>query len=382
MSAEDRRTLARWRLVLGKFASSAIPAGGLSEQEQSMAEALELLYSREYKGRGVRQETRLGPGSLDPSQLAVPEWLAKIGELFPKETCQRITGHALSRYGLTDVLTDPAAVAHLEPSLGLLNAVLHLKGQVSRAVLAEVRKLVAKVVEDLRRRLEKDIRTALGARLDRRSHTRHRLSRNFDALGTIQRNLKHWDKERRRIVVENPRFFNRVKRHLPWEIILCVDQSGSMGRSVIHAAVMGGILSSLPLVRVRLVVFDTAVVDLTDFVADPVEVLLSVQLGGGTNIGQAVQYCEQLVSQPRTTILILVTDFCEGADERVLRAACRRLIGAGVRLLGLAALDEAADPLYDEVLAGALAAEGMEIAALTPLRLASWLSQVINKGSA
>jgi Mg-chelatase subunit ChlD len=152
-----------------------------------------------------------------------------------------------------------------------------------------------------------------------------------------------------------------------------------MTDSVIHAAVMAGILAGLPAVRVRLAVFDTSVVDLSEHVSDPVEVLMSVQLGGGTNIGQAVRYCEQLVSQPRRTVLVLVTDFCEGADPRVLLAACKRLREAGVRLLGLAALDAEANPWYDEQLAGRLAAEGMEIAALTPGQLAHWLAEVMNR---
>lgn len=140
---------------------------------------------------------------------------------------------------------------------------------------------------------------------------------------------------------------------------------------------MAGILAGLPLVRVRLVVFDTSVVDLSEHVTDPVEVLMSVQLGGGTNIGQAVHYCETLVSQPRRTVLVLVTDFCEGADPRVLIAACKRLRESGVKLIGLAALDADANPYYDQQLASRLASEGMEIAALTPLRFAQWLAGVM-----
>jgi Mg-chelatase subunit ChlD len=181
--------------------------------------------------------------------------------------------------------------------------------------------------------------------------------------------------------VEQPRFFNRVKRHLPWEIILCIDQSGSMASSVIHSAVLAGILAGLQSVRVRLVIFDTAVVDLSEHVSDPVEVLMSVQLGGGTNIGQAMRYCEQLVSQPRRTIVVLITDFCEGAEPRVLVATCKRLLGAGVKLLGLASLDADANAYYDAQMAGRLVAEGMEIAALTPQQLAHWLAEVMNRAT-
>jgi Mg-chelatase subunit ChlD len=373
-----RENLARWRLVLGKYAQPKMPSC-LDGQEQRMADALEQLYSREYKGRGVRQDPKLGPGSLDPSQLNVPKWLQEIRELFPKETCARITRHALERYGMTELVQDPATLASLEPSTELLGAVLALKGRMGGAVLAEARRLIARVIEQVKKKLEQEIKNALAGRLNRFRHSNHKVARNFDARDTIRRNLKHWDPQQQKLIVEQPRFFNRVKRHIPWEVILCIDQSGSMTNSVIHAAVMAGILAGLPAVRVRLVVFDTSVVDLSEHVSDPVEVLMSVQLGGGTNIGQAVRYCEQLVSQPRRTVLVLVTDFCEGSDPRVLIAACKRLREAGVRLLGLAALDAEANPWYDEQLAGRLAAEGMEIAALTPMQLAHWLAEVMNR---
>lgn len=375
--------LARWRLVLGKYAQPKMP-NCLSGGQQRMADALELLYAREYKGRGVRQGPKLGisPGSLDPSQLNVPRWLNEVRELFPKQTCERITRHALERYGMTEVIHDPQALAALQPSADLLGAVLLLKGQMQGPVLQQVRRLIARVVEEVKRQLEQEIRNALAGKLNRFRRSQHKIARNFDARGTLRSNLKNWDPERRRIIVESPLFFNRVKRHIPWEVILCIDQSGSMADSVIHSAVMAGILAALPAVRVRLVLFDTSIVDLSEYASDPVEVLMSVQLGGGTNIGQAVRYCEQLVSQPRRTILVLVTDFCEGADPRVLIAGVKRLQEAGVKLLGLASLDANANAYCDEQMAGRLAAEGMEIAALTPQQLAHWLADVMNRAHA
>jgi uncharacterized protein with von Willebrand factor type A (vWA) domain len=351
----------------------------LSGDQQRMADALELLYSREYQGRGVRQDTRLGPGSLDPSQLSVPQWLSEIRELFPKSTCEKITRHALDRYGLVELVQDAETLKTMEPSTELLSAVLALKGQMQGPVLSEARRLIARVVEEIKRKLMKAIQNALAGRLCRFQHSLHKVARNFDARDTIRRNLKNWDPERQQLVVEQPRFLQRVKRHLPWEVILCIDQSGSMTNSVIHSAVMAGILAGLPMVRVRLVVFDTSIVDLSDRVSDPVEILMSVQLGGGTNIGAAVRYCEQLVSQPRRTVLVLVTDFCEGADPQVLVRACRRLREAGVKLLGLAALDTVANPWYDIKMAERLAAEGMEIAALTPTELAHWLAETMQR---
>jgi uncharacterized protein with von Willebrand factor type A (vWA) domain len=379
MPASD--ALTRWRLVLGKYAQPKLP-DCLSAEQQRMADALDLLYSREYKGRGVRQDQKLQPGSLDPSQLNVPHWLSEIRELFPRQTCERITAHAIDRYEMTELVQDPATLASLEPSVELLGAVLSLKGQMRGPVLAEARRLIARVVEEIRRKLEREIRNAISGRMNRFRRSHLKIARNFDARDTIRRNLKNWSRSLQKLVVEQPRFFSRVKRHLPWEVILCIDQSGSMTDSVIHSAVMAGILSGLPVVRVKLVVFDTSIVDLTDRASDPVEVLMSVQLGGGTNIGQAVRYCEQLVTQPRRSVVVLVTDFCEGPDPRPLVAACRRLHEAGVKLIGLAALDSSANAFYDSQLAERLAAVGMEIAALTPLELARWLAEVMNRNVA
>lgn len=383
MNSEGKTySLARWRLVLGKYAGPKMPSSTLTGSQQRMADALDLLYSREYRGRGVRQDQKLGPGSLDPSQLNVPKWLAEIRELFPKSTCEKITHHALDRYGMVDVIKDAETLRNLEPSSELLSALLTLKGHMQGTVLAEARRLIARIVEEIKRKLMADILNALAGRINRFNHTPHKVAINFDARGTIRRNLKNWDPERKQLIVDNPRFFQRVKRHLPWEIILCIDQSGSMASSVIHSAVMAGILAALPMVRVRLVVFDTSVVDLSEHVSDPVEVLMSVQLGGGTNIGQAMRYCEQLINQPRRTIFVLVSDFCEGADPRAMIASCRRLREAGVKLLGLASLDTEANPWYDDKMAARLNAEGMEIAALTPSELAHWLADVMQKGGA
>lgn len=378
-SESKRRAMGRWRLVLGKYARPSM-SDCLTPDQERMSDALEVLYSREYSDRGVRQDSRMGPGSLDPSQLNVTNWLSEIRELFPKDTCETITSHALERYGLVGILRDAETLKRLEPSTSLLSAILSLKGNMRGEVLNEARKIVQKVVEEIKRKLSKEIKNALSGRVNRFQNSPHKIANNFDPRATIRRNLKNWDADRKQLIVDKPCFYQRVKRQMPWEIIICIDESGSMADSIIHSAVMAGILAALPMVRVRLVIFDTSVVDLSGHVSDPVEVLMSVQLGGGTNIGQAVRYCETLVSQPNRTILVLVTDFCEGADPRVLIAACRRLREAGVKLIGLAALDMQANPWYDEKMAQRLAAEGMKIAALTPTELARWLAQVMQSG--
>lgn len=373
-------TLARWRLVLGKYAGNRIQKtsskDAIGQSYERMDRALDYLYGREYQGRGIRKDGT--NGTLDESQLTLFTWLGEVRELFPNDTLEIIEKHALDRYGLTDLVTDPKTLDRLEPNQQLLRTLLSLRRHMKGEILDVVRRIIRQVVEEIRRQLESEVRRALAGRLNRSRHSPFAIAKNFDARGTVRRNLKHFDRERQKIVIEQALFFERNSQLLPWDIILCVDQSGSMADSVIHSAVMAGILSSLPVFRVKLVIFDTSIVDLSAQASDPVETLMNVQLGGGTDIAQAIRYCAQLVENPHKTILVLVSDFFDGAPEGELLREVKRLSEARVKLLGLASLDGQANPSYDKFMAERLAACGMEIAALTPQRLAEWLVKVIS----
>jgi Mg-chelatase subunit ChlD len=380
MSNLQETTLARWRLVLGRYAKDRINVG-MSLEQQRIENALDFLYSREYRGRGVREEQdRTGPRSagLDPSQLTVPRWLSEVRELFPKETVAVIEKHALDRYGLTELVTDPEILRRLEPNFDLLKMLLTFRGHLKGEVLNEARRIIRNVVEEIKQRLTAEVRRAFSGRKNRFRHSNVKMAQNLDWRGTIRKNLKNFDTRRKKMAVDHVLFFSRIQRRLPWRIILCVDQSGSMAGSVIYSAVMAGILSGLPLINVKIVVFDTSVVDLSDHIDDPVELLMTVQLGGGTNIGQAMRYCEQLVEDPHRSIVVLISDFCEGASAGPLLASCQRFREAGTKLLGLAALDENANPSYDVRIAEMLSAIGMDIAALTPKHFAEWLAKTIS----
>lgn len=372
MSEKDQNLL-RWRFVLGRFAEKKLPSQ-MDGRAQRLEKALDFLYGREYQGRGLRDD---GGGSLDPSQLSVPHWLSDVRELFPAETCETIEKHALDRYGMTELVTDPKVLEKLTPNVDLLKTMLTFRGMMKGEVLNIARKIIREVVEEIKRKIEPEVRQTLLGKLNRFRHSPLKVAQNFDWRATIRRNLKHYDPEKQKIIAQNLFFFSRVERRLPWDVILCIDQSGSMASSVIHSAVMAGILAGLPSLRVSLIVFDTSVVDLTQYVDDPVEILMSVQLGGGTNIGQAMQYCESLISNPKRTVFVLVSDFMEGASPQIMFSICERMNEAGVTLLGLAALDGAAQAVYDRHAAEELAARGMEIAALTPKKLAQWLAKKI-----
>jgi Mg-chelatase subunit ChlD len=381
MNSTQETTLARWRLLLGQYAKDQLDVG-LTAEQQRIENALDFLYSREYRGRGVRgEQDRSGPrtAGLDPSQLTVPRWLSEVRALFPKETVAIIEKHALDRYGLTELVTDPEILRRLEPNFELLKMLLTFRGHLQGDVLNEARRVIRIVVEEIKQRLASEVRRAFSGRRNRFRHSNIKIAQNLDWRGTIRKNLKNFNSRRKQMaIVDKVLFFSRIQRRLPWRVILCVDQSGSMAGSVIYSAVMAGILSSLPLINVNLVVFDTAIVDLSGHIDDPVEVLMNVQLGGGTNIGQAMQYCEQLVEDPHRTIVVLISDFCEGAPPAHLISICGRFQEAGVKLLGLAALDENANPSFDTRMAEMLAAVGMDIAALTPKHFAEWLAKTIS----
>ena len=371
--------LVRWRLLLGEAAESAIgcPQGAAGAADA----ALEWLYGRdpERLARGERQQPQDRTGSPDgPSVLTTPDWINTIHELFPQEVIERLERDAVERFGIDEVVTNLEVLERIEPSEALLRAVLHTKHLMNPDVLAAARRLVAQVVGRIMDRLATDVRQAFGGSRDRRRPARIAAAANFDFKRTVAANLKHWDPERRKLYIRRPAFISRVKRHAErWDVILLIDQSGSMVDSVIHSAVMAACLWQLPGMRTSLVAFDTDVVDLTQDVSDPVELLMKVQLGGGTDIARAVAYAQSLVANPQRTVVVLVSDFYEGGSDTELVRRVQALVGAGATVLGLAALDAAANPAYDHDTAARLVRAGAHVGAMTPGQLAAWLAEKI-----
>lgn len=376
----DPELLRRWRMALGRYAERSFSSGQLSRGDQRTDRALDYLYAREMEKRGLRRgkQGRDRGGSLDPTALTPLGWLGELRDLFPQSVYETVQAHAIDNLGMSELLSDPDVLDALEPNKDLLQALIAFKGTAAPAMREKIRKVTRKVVEELLRVLRPRIEAALSGKPNRFRRSQLKSMQNFDWRATIRDNLKNWDAERGVIVADRLRFHGRSRRRLPWTIILCVDQSGSMLSSTIYAAVMASILTALPSVQVKLVVFDTSIVDLSSEAHDPVEVLMSVQLGGGTNIGGALEYCETLVTQPTKTIFVLISDFEEGAPVGRLLAAVQRMASARVKLLGLGALSDDAAPVYDRRMAERLVGCGMEVAALTPDRFAEWIGGVIN----
>lgn len=354
--------------------------GGLSEQDQEKDKCLAFLYDREYgKGRNVRSRPGASnSGGLEESQLTVPEWINQIHSLFPKKTIERLEKDALERYSLEEMVTNPDVLARAQPNQTLLKAVLRTKHLMNQDVLKMAQHLVRSVVDELMKRMAQDVRSSFQGSLNRRTRSSLKIAKNFDIGSTIRRNLKHYDPKHRRLSIETPFFYSRIRRQVDrWQVIIVVDESGSMLDSVIHSAVTASIFYSLKMMKLNLCIFDTSVVDLSAECSDPVETLMKIQLGGGTDIGQALAYASSLVENPRRTIVVLITDFYEGAPLSNLYSVARKLVESGVTALGLAALDEQANPHYNRDVAARLVQMGWHVGAMTPGELASWVAEKV-----
>ena len=368
MAISDGAALNRWRLVLGKQAEGELP---LTEARLGrMDDALDFLYGRE-AGSDVRQ------GGLGASSPTVAHWLSEVRTLFPQETAEVLQRHALDRYQLTELLADRQVLEKLEPNQALLETVLSLKHLMKGSVLDTARRIVAKVVRELTEKMEQQVRTSSLGKLDRSSRSPVRSIRNLDFKRTIRENLAHFDTQNQRLMLEKLHFNGRIKRYNPWRVILCVDESGSMLGSIIHSAVMAGIFAKMPMLDTKLVIFDTSVVDLSGYVDDPVQALMSIQLGGGTDIAGALRYCEGLITMPHRTMVVLISDLCEGGPRKDLYGAARDIIESGAKLVALTALDENAAPAYDRTVGQTLADLGAWVGAMTPAKLADFMANVM-----
>jgi hypothetical protein len=286
----------RWRLILGKFAddrlgygrlggAAAVQRGGgltgdgvgaLLGEAMHLESPLEYIYDREHAKRMHRQAGGGGGGGL-----TVPAWLSRVRSLFPQEAVHVMEGDALMRYGMKELVTDAEIMRNAEPSEDLLKAILQFKHLMTGEVVEAAREVVKAVVDQLAEKLKKECQSALHGVMDPEQRPPQRTFRNTDWRKTIRRNLKNWDGERERLVVDRIFYKHRQRNRSQWRIIVAVDQSGSMTDSLIHSAVMAAIFASLPSVEVHLVLWDHRVMDVSKMASDPLEVLMSCQLGAG-----------------------------------------------------------------------------------------------------
>lgn len=373
--------LNRWRLVLGSMSDNSLSFSGSEREIQSfedMEQLLDYLYSRA-QGDDVRvDETSGRGGGLGPSQLTAVNWITKVRELFPKQTAEVLERQALDEFKMTELLTDKKVLEQMKPDMSLLKTILQLKHLMKGEVLETAKKIARTVAEELSKKLSQSTRQALTGRLDRNARSPIHSARNIDIRKTIRRNLKNYDIENETLVLKDVYFSSRVKKYNKKTVIIAVDESGSMLGSVIYSAVMAQIMSKLPFAEIKLVIFDTEIVDLSGMVEDPVEVMMSVQLGGGTDIGKALSYCESLIQTPSDTCVLCVTDLCEGGYPHILLNTAQNIMTSGAKLSFLTALDECANPVYDKNMGQLLADMGAFVGALTPDQLGDYIGRIFS----
>ena len=357
--------LKKWRLILGKQAdkdnSMKLPADMME-----MDKVLEALYDSDRKA---------GLGSSSPT---VNRWLGDIRKYFPTSVVQIMQKDALDRLNLEQMLLEPEMLESVEPDVSLVGTLLSLKKVMPKSTIATAKVVIQKVVTELEKRLSNPMKEAVKGALARSVRNRRPKHNEIDWNRTIRKNLKHYQPEYNSIIPQNLVGYGRKGKALK-EVILCVDQSGSMASSVVYSSVFGAVMASLKSVKTHMVVFDTAVVDLTKELDAPVELLFGTQLGGGTDINKALAYCQTLIKAPNDTILVLISDLYEGGNEREMLKRCLNLKASGVQFIALLALSDKGAPMYDRSVAAKLATMDIPSFACTPDKFPSLMAAAIQK---
>ncbi|MEM6470016.1 MAG: VWA domain-containing protein [Planctomycetota bacterium] len=376
-TAKDKHTLARWRLVLGEAAESHDITCGDDAECSRIEQLVGFLFDDGAQASGSgKPKTRqggLGPGRT----LSIPEWVDHVAELFPQNAKEVLEKELVQRRGIGELLDRPKLLEKIEPNMELVKTLLTHQDLLNPKTRVLARKIIDKVVQELKEKMKVQVEQSITGAIRRDKHSPRRVFRNLDLPMTLRRNLKNYDQESGKLLVDQLFFFAAERNKRPWHIIVTVDQSGSMLDSAIFSAVMASIFAELPAVRTSLVLFDTEVADLSDQVGQPVDVLLSIQLGGGTDITRALQYSNQLVREPAKSIVVLITDFYEGRPESDLIRQVREMSDSGIRMIGLGALGYDARPEYSKPTAKKCRKAGMDILVCTPEKLAACMAQII-----
>lgn len=369
MIDKDER-VRRWRLILGGDHNDGTGCG-LSDLDRAIDNALTALYDAEAP-KGERR------GSLGKSAPNVARWLGDIRTYFPASVVQVMQKDALERLNMTQMLMEPELLANIEPDVHLVANLVALKAALPNKTRDTARMVVRKVVDELMRRLAQPTRQAVLGTLNRSQRNRRPRHNEIDWHRTIRANLKNYQPDYRTVIPETRIGFGRKRSSLK-DIILCVDQSGSMATSVVYSGIFAAVLASIPAVSTSLVVFDTAIIDLTEKLQDPVEVIFGTQLGGGTDINRALAYCQSLVRRPQDTVLVLISDLYEGGNQQEMLKRAGSIIASGVTFVTLLALSDDGAPMSDGNNAAALASMGSPAFACTPDLFPDLMAAVLNK---
>jgi Mg-chelatase subunit ChlD len=361
----DQELIRKWRLILGGQQNDGT-GFSLSGQDLQMDKTLEALYDTERKG------------GLGPSSPNVARWLGDIRTFFPSSVVQVMQQDALKRLNLTQMLFEKEMLENVEADVHLVATLMSLSRVIPDKTKDTARQVVRKVVDQLLQKLTQPTQQAIVGSLAKSVRNRRPRHNEINWAATIQKNLKHYQPEYKTIIPETRIGYGRKRTALK-DVVLCIDQSGSMGTSVVYSGIFGSVMASIPAIRTRMVVFDTAVADLTEELTDPVDLLFGVQLGGGTDIHAALTYCQQIITKPLDTVLVLITDLYEGGDEKAMRKKALELTAAGVQVVVLLALNDEGAPFYDHTNAQYFSDLGIPVFACTPDKFPDLMAAALSK---
>jgi len=361
----DDNAVKRWRLVLGKETQDELEYT-LTREEAGIDRTLEALYNSERKG---------GLGASSPN---VSRWLGDIREYFPTSVVKVMQQDALKRLKLTSMLTEPEMLETIVPDIQLVANLMTLGKLIPEKTKATAREVIRKVVDQLMQKLAGPTQQAITGSLNRAARNTRPRHNEINWPETIRKNLKHYQPDYQTIIPEVKIGYGRKRKALK-DVVLCIDQSGSMGTSVIYSGIFGSVMASMPAVATKMVVFDTSVADLTEELNDPVDLLFGVQLGGGTDIHKALSYCQQLVTRPLDTVLVLISDLYEGGNEIEMRKKVAQLVDSGVQVITLLALNNEGAPFYDHKNAEFFASLGVPVFACTPDQFPDLMAAALSK---
>ena len=382
----NKRNLNRWRLILGNFAEDNLKVDG---EYFEIDETLNFLYDREYSENNGYSLNNLNDLNdlnnlkerifeKEKSALTVPKWISKVKKLFPKETVEIMQNQALERYKLTEILTDEDILKEIEPNIELLKNILAFKDTMSGNVKKLAYEIVKKTVEEIKKKMEIEIKKVFYGHKLPNSTTANKVFKNLDIKKTVRHNLKNYNYKDKKFFVDKLYFNQNIKKYNPYNIIILIDESGSMLYSVIYTSIMASIFANLPYLSVKLIIFDISVVDLSEYTREPIDILFKVQLGGGTDIAQALEYAKKITVAPDKTIVLLISDLFDSNDYKLMYKAASDIIESRSKLFVLTALDYNENISYDKEAAKHFSKIGAKVGALTPNKLSKWISESIS----
>lgn len=355
----------KWRLILGGNQNDGT-GFSLTSNDLQIDKTLEALYDSDRQG---------GLGASSPN---VSRWLGDIRSFFPNTVVQVMQKDALKRLNLTQMLFEKETLANIEADVHLVATLMTLSRVIPDKTKDTARQVVRKVVDELMKKLAQPTQQAITGSLNRSTRNRRPRHNEINWHATILKNLKHYQPEYKTIIPETRLGYGRKRTSLK-DVVLCIDQSGSMGTSVVYSGIFGSVMASIPAIKTKMVVFDTAVADLTEELTDPVELLFGVQLGGGTDIHAALTYCHQIITKPLDTVLVLITDLYEGGDVQGMRNKATELVAAGVQIVVLLALNDDGAPAYDHGNAQFFSNLNVPVFACTPDKFPDLMAAALSK---